>query len=452
MLTVQFGQCGNQIGSKLYSKITEDIKSTRGNESSNHEYAENSTAKWFQGTSKSGSMYARAVLVDTEKKVINKILKQREEKWCYRASNIVSTDYSSGSANNWAYGFVKKGPEFEESVHDAVRYELELSDTIDSFLCLSGCAGGTGSGLGSYIIQSLRDEYPKKSILSTLLLPFGSGEIATQNYNILLSLAKIIDSADMLIVMENDKLHDEAVKFGNLKSHVSFPNDVNEVACQKLLSVLQAANDVDNNSLNDLDHVVSKLVPHPAYKFTSIETVPLVLPSNTSLLEKSWNVQKDSINSINWQAQFKYLRRNLLSGNLKQGRSLANILITRGVNSDKVKKNNKLVCHQLDDPYNCDELIKNDIYAQLHWLTDYDKFRHFHQNRRLLNYDKFSSLITNNSAVNKTLDVIVSKAWNSYTYGAFLHQYKKFEMEDDDFLSAFSKIEGVISSYKELER
>ncbi|XP_053596105.1 tubulin delta chain [Microplitis demolitor] len=458
MLTLQFGQCGNQIGNKLYSKIIEDLKITRTSDSSvkNQDYVEDSKAKWF-GSSKSGGIFARAVLIDTENKVTNKIKKQKQDLWCYRSNNIISGDSSSGgSANNWAYGYVKKGPEFDESVHESIRNELELTDKVDTFFCLSGCAGGTGSGLGSYITQSVRDEYPKKNILSTLLLPFGSGEIATQNYNTLLSLAKIIDSADMLIIMENDKLNNELTKSVNLKSHtVNFPNDINDIACQKLLSILQSANDVENNLINDVNYMVSKLVPHPAYKFTSIETIPLTLPSNNSnsLLDKSlWSVQKDT---INWQTQFKYLRRNLLSSSLNEGnkfRSLANVLITRGFNNDKVKVNNKLVYNQRDDPFDCDELIKNDIYAKLKWMTSYDKLRHFHQNRRFLNYDKLSSLITNNSSVNKSLDGIVDKAWNSYTYGAFLHQYKKFELEDDDFLSAFTKIEAVISSYNELER
>ena len=42
---------------------------------------------------------------------------------------------------------------------------------------MQSLAGGTGSGLGSYITQEIKAEYPKINILNVSILPNISGEV-----------------------------------------------------------------------------------------------------------------------------------------------------------------------------------------------------------------------------------------------------------------------------------
>ncbi len=49
--------------------------------------------------------------------------------------------------------------------------------------------GGTGGGLGSSIIESLKEEFPSSHITSITTAPFVSGESPLQHYNALLTLA-----------------------------------------------------------------------------------------------------------------------------------------------------------------------------------------------------------------------------------------------------------------------
>lgn len=44
-------------------------------------------------------------------------------------------------------------------------------------------AGGTGSGLGSYALQTLKDEFPKTTFVDYLVAPRMGGEVILQNYN-----------------------------------------------------------------------------------------------------------------------------------------------------------------------------------------------------------------------------------------------------------------------------
>ena len=62
---------------------------------------------------------------------------------------------------------------------------------FDGFLCLMSLAGGTGSGLGTYITEMLRDNYNKQFIINQVVSPYQSGEVIVQNYNSLLTLAHL---------------------------------------------------------------------------------------------------------------------------------------------------------------------------------------------------------------------------------------------------------------------
>lgn len=52
-------------------------------------------------------------------------------------------------------------------------------------------AGGTGSGVGTYVTEMLRDLYPKAFIVNEVIAPYQSGEVIVQSYNALLTLAHL---------------------------------------------------------------------------------------------------------------------------------------------------------------------------------------------------------------------------------------------------------------------
>lgn len=51
--------------------------------------------------------------------------------------------------------------------------------------------GGTGSGLGSHLVERIRDAYPLAHIMSVVVSPHASGDSPLQHYNSLLSLASL---------------------------------------------------------------------------------------------------------------------------------------------------------------------------------------------------------------------------------------------------------------------
>lgn len=75
------------------------------------------------------------------------------------------------------------------------------------FMLLHSIAGGTGSGLGSYILERLNDRYPKKLLQTYSVFPNTSTpDVVVQPYNSLLSLKRLTNHADSVVVLDNEAL------------------------------------------------------------------------------------------------------------------------------------------------------------------------------------------------------------------------------------------------------
>ena len=58
----------------------------------------------------------------------------------------------SGAGNNWAHGHFEYGGRYREILYEKIRKEVERCDSLQSFFLIHSIGGGTGSGLGSYIV------------------------------------------------------------------------------------------------------------------------------------------------------------------------------------------------------------------------------------------------------------------------------------------------------------
>lgn len=443
MLTVQFGQCGNQLGRDLFSKVSADLDSpsTGVSYGANYEYVESATEKWFDGITEGGRHLARAILVDTEEKVVSRICKDANASWAYRASNVICQS-GGGCANNWAYGYKINSQQLSNTMVSVTRQEIEKLDRFQGFLLLLSSAGGTGSGVGSWMVEILRDEYETKPIVAAIVLPFTFGEVCTQNYNTVLTLAEFCDRADFSVLFENQQIH--AMSTSLLKNSNTMLCDINNIISENLLAALQPTNE----ARYDMNFLTSKVAAHPNFRFVTIKSTPHV-PATSLQYEpiQKWNmyirhlkqtlrVSKSQMELTNVQlkAPNPTLSKTVVSHIYSP--CVSNILVTRGKSVE-------------NDAIMLEDLQKKHLYPE--WIPRTESFTHLHQERKFLNRDKFLALITNNSEIHRPLDTYLDKAWNSYKFAAFLHQYKQFGLEEDDFLEAFAKVENIVQEYKSLK-
>lgn len=78
---------------------------------------------------------------------------ERRGAWAYDRGTQVCCHAQGGAANNWAFGYHGHGSRYAEACLDAVRREAEACDRLAGLCVLHSSAGGTGSGLGTYLTE-----------------------------------------------------------------------------------------------------------------------------------------------------------------------------------------------------------------------------------------------------------------------------------------------------------
>uniref|UniRef100_A0A8B9T669 Tubulin delta chain n=1 Tax=Anas platyrhynchos TaxID=8839 RepID=A0A8B9T669_ANAPL len=395
LVTVQLGQCGNQIGREVFNAICSDVHGTHGlcSKKENESYHDACKERFFI-EAESGVPVARAVLVDMEPKVISQTLSIAAKSGYWKYDDHSHFCQKQGSGNNWANGYTVHGPRHKEAIMNLVQKEAEKCDRLGGFFTIMSMAGGTGSGLGAFVTQCLRDAFPSSFILNHVIWPYGTGEVIVQNYNSVLTLSHLYQSSDALLVHENDVIHKICAQLMHMKQ-ISF-KDVNQVIAHQLGSVFQ-----------------------PTY------TAEDGLHYSRNPLGIDWQVQPP---------QSRLLPSSHSTNKLPHfNTSIANLVILRG-----------------KDTHSADLGSFRDPSLYTSWLNPQDAFSAWKTPRAFNKYEKSASLVSNSQFLLKPLDNVVRKAWNMFASKAYVHQYTKYGIEEEDFLDSFTALEQVISSYTTL--
>ncbi|XP_050177512.1 tubulin delta chain isoform X2 [Myiozetetes cayanensis] len=416
IVTVQLGQCGNQIGHEVFQSLCSDIHGTHGlcSREENQSYQDACKERFFWEEEGSGVPVARAVLVDMEPKVISQTLSMAARSGCWKYNHQSHFCQKQGSGNNWANGYSVHGPRHKESIMELVQKEAERCDRLGGFVTTMSMAGGTGSGLGAFVTQCLRDAFPASFILNHLIWPYGTGEVIVQNYNSVLTLSHLYRSADALLVHQNDVIHKICAQLMNIR-HISF-RDVNQVIAHQLGSVFQPAHSAQGGpgySRNPLGDLMETLVPHPEFKMLGLRNIPQIAESSLPYSTFSWpglikhlrqmliaNAQMEE--GIDWQVRPPPAGSSSPSSHstkrpLHFNTSIANLVILRGKDVHSVDLGS------FQDP---------SLYTS--WLNPRDAWNAWRTPRAFNKYEKSASLVSNSQFLLRPLDSLVGKAWNMF--------------------------------------
>lgn len=213
---LQLGQCGNQIGFEFWKKLCKEHGISPEGTLEEHatEGLDRKDVFFYQADDE--HYVPRSVLLDLEPRVVNNIMSS-EYKKLYNPENVYLAKDGGGAGNNWASGFAQ-GKKYYEEVFDIIDREADGSDSLEGFILTHSIAGGTGSGMGSYILERLADRYPKKLVQTYSVFPnqesnsansdimmtnnVGVSDVVVQPYNSLLTLKRLTKSADCVVVLE----------------------------------------------------------------------------------------------------------------------------------------------------------------------------------------------------------------------------------------------------------
>ncbi|EKG20742.1 Tubulin [Macrophomina phaseolina MS6] len=203
--------------------------------------------------------------------VINGIL-SGPYKNIYNPENFYVHKDGTGAGNNWAAGYAM-GESVHEEVMDMIDREADGSDSLEGFMLLHSIAGGTGSGLGSFLLERLNDRFPKKLIQTYSVFPDtqNAGDVVVQPYNSLLSMRRLAQNADSVVVLDNGALSRIAAN----TLHVQEPSFQQT---NQLVSTVMSASTTTlrypGYMHNDLVGIVASLIPTPRCHFLMTSYTP----------------------------------------------------------------------------------------------------------------------------------------------------------------------------------
>ncbi|CAK1603773.1 unnamed protein product [Parnassius mnemosyne] len=115
-----------------------------------------------------GKMVPRVVMVDLEPTVIDEI-RNGEYRQLYHPEQLITG--KEDAANNYARGHYSTGRDILEPVMERLRKLADQCTGLQGFFVFHSFGGGTGSGLTSLLMETLSDEFGKKSKLEFAIYP-----------------------------------------------------------------------------------------------------------------------------------------------------------------------------------------------------------------------------------------------------------------------------------------
>ena len=76
----------------------------------------------------------------------------------YNPENFLVDTQGGGAGNNWGSGYTQAREKVDD-IMDMIDREADGSDSLEGFVVCHSIAGGTGSGMGSYMLEALNDRY-----------------------------------------------------------------------------------------------------------------------------------------------------------------------------------------------------------------------------------------------------------------------------------------------------
>jgi tubulin epsilon len=438
IITLQVGQCGNQIATRFWDLALRE----HANRGVLFDDAMSSFFKFENSSIKDTPIIkARSVIVDTEEGVINQILKSDIGE-LFDTKQLIKD--VSGAGNNWAHGFYEYGSMYVNTILEKINKVLEECDSPQCFMLMHSIGGGTGSGLGSFIVKTLNENYPDLYKFTISVFPSKDDDVITSPYNSVLSLNQLINHADCVLPIDNqslieicNKVETETNKesksiYSNKNKNIlesetgkknKKPYDKMNSIISHLLCNLTCSMRFEGTLNVDINDITMNLVPYPRLHFILSSISPLY-----HVLDKKLEPRKsDQI----FSDVFDKDHQLIYNENFYNGTYLSCALIARGdlavsdimYNIEKQKKNLKMVSWNYEGFKIglCDQPPVNMKYG-------------------LLN-------LSNNTAITSCFENLRERFWTLYKRKAHVHHYTSYVKEEGIFDTALDNLQNLIEDY-----
>lgn len=426
IITVQIGQCGNQLGLRWWDVMLQESKA-------HPKYEDARQAVFYDGPN--GRLKARCVAVDMEQGVLHSML--RGPLNYLFDSNFFVSDVS-GAGNNWAVGHMEYGDQYIESIANATRHQVEQCDCIQAFFVTHSLSGGTGSGLGTRVLGMLEEEFPHVFRISPVVMPSEVDDVVTAPYNACFALKELIEHADGVLPLDNDALArmvdtslgknrhgfsgdgKEKGEKGSQGFSAARPtntkglpyDDMNGLVAQ-MMSNLTCAMRFPGPLNMDINEITTNMVPYARLNMLIPSLAPLCLSSKSSggLAQGARSVDAMIHSCLSKAHQFVDIGGAHSPSSSSSHTSLATALIARGpqITVGDLRRNIQMLHHKLQLPY---------------W--NQDGFKTAICGVPPLGHTNSMLMLSNNCGIVEKLRGVYGKFMKLYSVKSHVHHYEEY--------------------------
>ena len=164
---IQAGQCGNQMGAKFWKVITDEYGIDPAGTYHGDRNLQLDRISVYDNEATGGKYVPRAILVDLEPGTTDSV-RSGPFGQIFRPDNFV---FGQSRAGNWAKGHYTEGAKLVDSVPDVVQKEVESCDCLQGFQLTHLLGRGTGSRMGTLLINKIHEEYPDRIMNTFSVVP-----------------------------------------------------------------------------------------------------------------------------------------------------------------------------------------------------------------------------------------------------------------------------------------
>ncbi|MEE6476056.1 hypothetical protein FKM82_010956 [Ascaphus truei] len=450
---VAVGQCGNQIGCRFWDLALKEHATVNKKgiyDDALCSFFRNVDTRAGAGgadvhTEKICSLKARAVLIDMEEGVVNEILKGPLRDLFDNKQLITDV---SGSGNNWAVGHKLYGSQYREQIVENLRRTAEHCDCLQCFFVIHSMGGGTGSGLGTFVLNVLEDEFPEVYRIVASVYPSAEDDVIISPYNSVLAMRELTEHADCVLPIENQSLVDivnkidqmaYSGKLGSVKRNSLVTSNkggvkesekpfdaMNNIVANLLLNLTSSSR--FEGSLNmDLSEISMNLVPFPHLHYLTSSLTPLYTLADVNVPTRRLDQMFSDAFSKDHQ---------LIRADPKHSLYLACALMVRGnVQMSDLRRNIERLKPSL-------QFVS---WNQEGWKTSLCSVPPVGHSHSLL-------ALANNTCVKPTFIELRDRFNKIYKKKAHLHHYLQVDgMEQSCFSEAISSLSSLIEEYNQLD-
>lgn len=284
--------------------------------------------------------------------------------------------------------------------------------------------GGSGSGMGSLLLQKLKEEYPDRIINSFSVIPSPKvSETVVEPYNAILSLNEMILNADESICIDNEALLD--ICHNTLKLCHPTLGDLNHLVAMTMAGIT-ACFRFPGQLNTDLRKLMTNMCPFPRLHF--------FIPGYAPLTSRSSQAYR-SLNASDLVQQIFDGRNQMAAFDTSEGRYLTCAAIFRGlVSSKEIDQQMMMVMEKNPDSF-------------VNWVPNNIKTAICDIPPR--NVKLSATFLSNTTQIVFLFQRLMTQYQTMFQKKAYVHWYTGEGMEESEFSAAEEGIRSLIEEYNE---